>query len=54
LGGEKIREKMNILKRAHREGVIPGTFPTTPGIYRKLVHFPDMEGKTRVVAELDY
>jgi hypothetical protein len=31
-----------------------GTFPIRKGISRKLVSFPDMEGKQRVVAELDY
>lgn len=29
-------------------------FDITPGITRKLVYFPDKEGKTRTVAILDY
>lgn len=28
--------------------------PTDPGIIRKIVGIPDVEGKTRVIAILDY
>lgn len=54
LGGKNFTEKINILKKASELQILPGILPKGCGRIRKLVYFPEMEGKTRVVAELDY
>jgi hypothetical protein len=57
VGGKKFQQKISFLKTGHRNGVLS---PYNPPVIsnnnriRKLVYFPDREGKCRVVAILDY
>lgn len=50
VGGESISQKIQLLRS--NLDIVPGE--KSPGIIRKLVHFPDKENKVRVVAILDY
>lgn len=54
LGGNVFKEKIKALKIGTDLGFYQGIIPSDPGKIRKLVYFPDKEGKTRVVAEMDY
>lgn len=53
LGGERFKECMQTLTQL-KPFFSETNIPTDPGILRKIIHFSDLEGKTRVVAILDY
>lgn len=58
VGGERLSERMKVLKETsdilRSSGYIPPYTKKRDPLIRKLVSFPDMEGKKRIVAELDY
>jgi hypothetical protein len=52
LGGPKFKANVEVLQRAKK--LAPELFPSKQGPIRKIVSFPDKEGKMRVIAILDY
>lgn len=56
VGGEILAERMKVLRRNSKALRANGHLPDLKRerLVRKLISFPDMEGKKRVVAELDY
>lgn len=56
LGGDRLREIMDaiMLDVPFLETSGQEYFTPKPGIVRKLVGIPDLEGKTRTIAILDY
>jgi hypothetical protein len=53
LGGDSFKECLSTLDKLDPH-VKLSRIPTTPGILRRVAYFSDLEGKTRVVALLDY
>jgi hypothetical protein len=55
IGGKKLSMILTGLENQEVQSILGKVFNTTPGEHiRKLVCFPDLEGKTRTVAILDY
>jgi len=54
VGGEKLFQKMSNLKEGLQAEIFRGVLPVEPGFIRKLARVDDKEGKTRVIAILDY
>lgn len=56
VGGFKLSNQMDVLRNYRQVYRSSGVFPEPrkAPIFRKIVSFPDMEGKKRIVAELDY
>lgn len=55
VGGRKLSEKLQILNDGLEAGAISGSLPIDKKLkIRKIVSFPDKEGKQRVVALFDY
>jgi len=53
IGGDLLRDRINLLLKS-RDILNFLKFDTTPGIFRRLVWFPDKELKVRTIAILDY
>lgn len=54
VGGEKLFQKISNLKEGLEAEIFRGVLPTESGRLRKLARVDDKEGKTRVIAILDY